>query len=914
MPFAPGTLIGSCEVVSLLGTGGMGQVYLARETLLDRSVALKVLLPEVAADPERLARFRREAQLLAALNHPNIAHIHGLVEGNGVTALVLEYVEGVTLAEVIDDGLLPVSEVTDIARQLAEALRTAHGSGIIHRDLKPANIKRRPDGVVKLLDFGLAKTIEPRVDGHQLSNVSTQLGGDHLTSMGTIVGTTPYMSPQQLRGLGATAASDVWAFGCVLYELLCLQRAFAGTTRADIIAAILRTRPDWRRLPPRLPRRLTTLVRACLESDEAMRPASFDEIVAALRPLSRAASTPAVKPAGGVGQSQRAKPPDAVPDPVSILIGATAGQVDADAARAVEAFLKSSLEQAAFITCFKPGLFGADVDADDSDALLRLAARQGVAYVLLPNVARGERVTLSLRLMRAVTGQVLLTDTVSAESLPQVVRGLSRPVAGIRRVLGEQGDSDRMYARMDVSARSMEAVQAWAASLDAMTRGDLERARQRAKEAVQADPTFGAAYTVLAASELAAADVGAARAAMAQAIRLLDSMTERERLSTRIMFCHLQGDLTQGASESRELIRRFSGDVMGYNQLALFLDRLRQFGEAVDVQERAVQILPERSLFRINLSLYSAHAGDWARAEKHAQAVIERGDIAWGRFALARAASGRGDIAGADRLLQQLGEVSSLWHARAAQCRADLHIYEGRYSAALDVLAAEATNVFRGDPFVGEPLQLRAVAQAALGHHEAAMDTACQVLAAPDVEPPHRAAAAGLLLELGRPEYAEQLVGAFVSDLRDEWAAYGFVLQGRIAAASGSLRDAVTCFGNALKIIDLWEAQFALGEAYLRAGQFVQADAAFERCLKRRGELLRIGRFCYLPVVHLRQGEARRALETSAFAESYRTYLSIREAAGEDPLLESVRERARENQGISKAITSHRRDSGPHAP
>ena len=895
MPFAPGTLIGSCEIVSLLGAGGMGQVYLARETQLERRVAVKVLLPDVAADPERLARFRREAQLLATLNHPNIAQIHGLVESNGVTALVLEYVEGVTLADVIDDGLLPVSEVTDIARQLAEALRTAHGTGIIHRDLKPANIKRRPDGVVKLLDFGLAKTIEPRVEGHQLSNVSTQLAGDHLTSIGTVVGTTPYMSPQQLRGLGATAASDVWAFGCVLYELLCLQRAFPGQTRADIVAAILRTRPDWRRLPRRLPRRLTTLVKACLELDEAMRPASFDEIAATLRPPSRPASTQAGTAPGGATPRHRAKPPDAVPDPVSILIGVTAGQVDADAARGVEAFLKSSLEQAAFITCFKPGLFGADLEADDPEALLRLAARQGVAYVLLPRVSRAGHVTLSLQLMRAITGQVVLSETVTGESLPQVVKGLSRPVAGIRRVLGEQGDSDRMYARMDVSARSMEAVQAWAAALDAMTRGDFERARQRAKEAVHVDPAFGAAYTVLAAAELSAANVEGARAAMAQAIRLLDSMTERERLSTRVMFCHLQGDLTQGASESRELIRRFSGDVMGYNQLALFLDRLRQFGEAVSVQERAVQILPERSLFRINLSLYAAHAGDWERSEKHAQAVIERGDIAWGRFALARAASGRGDLAGADRLLQQLGEASSVWHARAAQCRADLYVYEGRYSAALDVLAAEAANVIRGDLFVGEPLQLRAVAEAALGRHDAAVDTACDVLAAADVEPAHRVAAAGLLLELGRPEYAERLAGTLVSDLRDEWAAYGFVLQGRIAAANGSLRDAVTCFGNASKIIDLWEAQFALGEAYLRARQFVQADAAFERCLRRRGELLRIGRLCYIPVVYLRQGEARRGLDTSAFAECYRTYLSIREAAGEDPLLETVRERAREN-------------------
>ena len=229
MPLSAGTRLGPYEILSALGAGGMGEVYRARDTKLDRAVAIKILPEAFAADTERIARFQREAKTLASLNHPNIAHIHGLEESNGVRALVMELVEGEDLAQRIARGAIPVAEALPIAKQMADALEAAHEQGIIHRDLKPANIKVRPDGTVKVLDFGLAKAMEPHRRGASPSvSQSPTITTPAMTQAGMILGTAAYMSPEQARGKPVDKRADIWAFGCVLYEMLTGQRAFDG--------------------------------------------------------------------------------------------------------------------------------------------------------------------------------------------------------------------------------------------------------------------------------------------------------------------------------------------------------------------------------------------------------------------------------------------------------------------------------------------------------------------------------------------------------------------------------------------------------------------------------------------------------------------------------------------------------------
>ena len=270
----------------------MGEVYLARDTRLDRDVAIKVLPNDFTSDADRLARFEREARLLASLNHPNIAAIYGFEESAGTRALILEYIEGSTLADRIATERMPVDDVIAIATQVCQALDAAHERGIVHRDLKPTNIKVRSDGVVKVLDFGLAKVLDPPATSERTH--SPTITSPAITRMGVILGTAAYMSPEQAKGRVTDKRSDIFAFGCVLYEMLTGKRAFEGEDVSETIAAILRGEPDWSALDERVPQRLRWLLRRCVEKERRRRMADIDDVRIELEDCLNEIGTPAV--------------------------------------------------------------------------------------------------------------------------------------------------------------------------------------------------------------------------------------------------------------------------------------------------------------------------------------------------------------------------------------------------------------------------------------------------------------------------------------------------------------------------------------------------------------------------------------------------------------------------------------------
>ncbi len=269
MSLATGTRLGPYEILAPIGAGGMGEVYRARDGKLQRDVAIKVLPELFAADAERLARFQREAQVLAALNHPHIAAIYGLEESGATAALVLELVPGETLAERIASGPIPVEEAMAVAHQISDALEAAHERGIVHRDLKPANVKITPDGKVKVLDFGLAKALS--TDGSSPDVTSSPTITAAATQAGVVIGTAAYMSPEQARGKPVDKRTDIWAFGTVLYEMLTGRRCFEGDTVSDVLASVLRQDPDWSALPAETPANVRRLLRRCLERDRKNR-------------------------------------------------------------------------------------------------------------------------------------------------------------------------------------------------------------------------------------------------------------------------------------------------------------------------------------------------------------------------------------------------------------------------------------------------------------------------------------------------------------------------------------------------------------------------------------------------------------------------------------------------------------------
>jgi len=271
MPLTPGARLGPYEVTAKLGAGGMGEVYRARDTKLNRDVALKILPEAFTSDADRLARFRREAQVLASLNQPNIAAIYGFEDSGATHALVMELVEGEDLSKIIARGAMPIAESLPIARQIAEALEAAHEQGIIHRDLKPANIKVRPDGAVKVLDFGLAKALVANASSATADAMNSPTLTARATEIGTILGTAAYMAPEQARGKVVGHRADVWAFGCVLYEMLTGARAFSGDDITDVLAAVIGSEPNWSLLPGDLSPTLHVFLRRCLQKDPKQR-------------------------------------------------------------------------------------------------------------------------------------------------------------------------------------------------------------------------------------------------------------------------------------------------------------------------------------------------------------------------------------------------------------------------------------------------------------------------------------------------------------------------------------------------------------------------------------------------------------------------------------------------------------------
>jgi serine/threonine-protein kinase len=311
-----GTQIGAYHIGARIGAGGMGEVFRAHDTTLRRDVAIKFLSPEFSLDPDGLARLEREARLLASLNHPNICAIYGVERSNDTLALVLELVEGPTLAERLAKRALPLRDALAIARQIAEALDAAHDKGIIHRDLKPANVKITPDGLVKVLDFGLAKEVAGDAAADLTQSPATTLGGRH---EGVLLGTVAYMSPQQARGQLLDKRTDIWAFGCVLYEMLSGRRAFGGGTSSDAIAAVLEREPDWTALPATTPQSIRTLIERCLEKDLKRR---LRDIGDARLEIDRAITMPSNEPPAHAALDRRRR---ALPWVLSGAIGVGAG-------------------------------------------------------------------------------------------------------------------------------------------------------------------------------------------------------------------------------------------------------------------------------------------------------------------------------------------------------------------------------------------------------------------------------------------------------------------------------------------------------------------------------------------------------------------------------------------------------------
>ena len=934
-PLRPGKPFGSrYHIIRLLGLGGMGAVYQAWDTELSVAVAIKVIRPEAMGDPaaarEIERRFKRELLLARQVTHKNVVRIHDLGEIGGIKYITMSYIDGIDLASMIKrDKRLPVPRALAILRSVIPGLVAAHHAGVVHRDLKPANVMIGAKGEALIMDFGIAlstATGDASVDEPEALPVEFKRSGAidaEATMAGSMLGTVHYMAPEQARGEKVDQRADIYSMGLIVYDMILGRRRAEKATSAmgELEARMVHAPPPVKSILPEIPAAVDAIVGRCLDPDPAKRFQKTDDFVAALEkldengnalPVRRVVGLPLmaaivvllVALGTGAWYYQRQFIPKPVHDPVSVVIADFQNSTgDPAFDRTLEPMLKRGFEGAGFISAYdRSGIartLGTKIpDKLDEAAAREIAVKQGLGVVLSGSIeGQGASYNVSLKAAQALTGQVIASARARAAGKDQVLATATRLVSTIRQALGDEtSESAQMFAMASLSATSLDVVREYAAAQEAASNNKFEDARQSALKAVRLDPKFGIGYQLLAVASRNVGQQQDAEKYINEALRYLDGMTERERLSTRGMFYRVTGDYQQCVKEYGDLIARYAADVTGHNQLALCASQLRDMKRAVGEMRRVVDLLPKRVVFRDNLALYANYAGDFETAEKEAR-TIEEPD-AYALLALAMSQLGQGQLQQAADTYQRVSSAGALGASFSSSGLGDLAAHEGRFADAQRILERGAA----GDLAAQNPDRAAAkfislaYADLTRGQNAQAVAAARKALAN-STEVKIRFVAARTFIEAGQSTEARSLIAGLSSELQAEPQAYGKILEGDIALAAKDVRQAIKLLTEANGLLDTWIGHFDLGRAYLQGAQFPQADSEFDRCLKRRGEALALfldeePTYAYLPPVYYYQGLVREGLHNAGFAEPYRAYLAIRGKAREDPLLPDVRRRA----------------------
>ncbi len=628
MPLPTGARLGPYEIVAPLGAGGMGEVYRARDARLQRDVAIKGLPTEFARHPERLARFEREARLLASLSHPNVAAIFGLEEADGTPWLVLELIEGETLAQQLARGPLPVRDAIELGMQIAAGVEAAHERGIVHRDLKPGNVMITASRVAKVLDFGLAKDGAAEAASGPASSVSPTMAIS-TTGMGVVLGTAPYMSPEQARGYAVDRRADVWAFGCVLFECLAGRQAFAGDTVSDVIARILEREPDWDTLPVAAPQRLRDLVRRCLTKDLESRPRDIGDLRRELAAIAQELST------GASGSS----PAIASAPSLAVLYFE-----DLSADRGSEYFCAGITEDILTDLSKIKGLRVASRNAvaryrGTTVEIPKVAAELGVRAVLEGSVRRaGDRVRISAQLISAPDGFQLWAERFdrTLDDVFAVQEEIASAIAAALRVALSPAEVAAMAQDRPQDVKAYDLYLKGRERYDLYTDASLREALELFRRATEIDPGYALAY----------AGIADCYGQLCQWGRDTDP-----------------AELTPlGLEAARRAIELDPKQPAGYKALALNLNFAGDRPGAVAALHRALECDPRFGPAMLNLTVQSFIDADLAGSERWARRALEvdpQESFAWVWVATTMVFTGReGEALEATRRARELNPSS----------------------------------------------------------------------------------------------------------------------------------------------------------------------------------------------------------------------------------------------------------------
>jgi eukaryotic-like serine/threonine-protein kinase len=921
----PGSVLGGrYEITALLGEGGMGAVYKARDRELDRFVALKVIRPELAGRPEILQRFKQELLLARKVTQRNVIRIFDLGDADGVKFITMEFIEGGDLKSVMArDGKLPPDRAVSIVQQVCLALEAAHTEGVVHRDLKPQNIMIGKQDRAWVMDFGIARSLE--------------FGG--MTQTGALIGTPEYMSPEQVRGEHVDARSDLFTLGIIFQEILTGTLPYrAETAMASMFKRTKERAVPVRQLDPAVPQYLSDIVAKCLEiapqdrfqsarelydaleawqkgSAAHVRDRSLRWVRRALRNRSAIAFTAAgaavaillmaavltfrvkngTKPAGHA--------------PVSVLVADFRNHTgDPIFDGTLEPMCNTALEGASFINAFDRGTARqlAGKLPDSSGSLNERAARlvaisQGVSAVVTGVLSRtGSGYQLSMQAIDAVTGKTLATSEADAQNGDQLLLDIPKLVAPIRTALGDTTpESAQLTAEEGAFATSnLQAVHDYGVGMDQQFAGQWQDALQSFSKAAQLDPNFARAYSGMAAAYQNLGNTQNAEQYIKLAMTHVDRMTERERYRIRGLYYVYSGDYPKCIEEYSALLKLFPVDNIGHNNLASCYTALHKYPEAVTEFQRSIEIAPHSTGSRMNLSVLSSYTGDFQTAEKQARIVLQSNpSYETAYIALAYAQLGQDQIAEAVKTYETVGKLSPLGASIRASGLADIALYEGRYADAAKLLeSGAATDLAAKNSRAADKFAVLGYTQLMWGHNAEAVAAAERAVSLSQ-EVNLRFLASRVLVAAGEVHKAQELSKELGANLNLEAQADANLIEGEIALKQGDFRNAIQLFTRANNTLGTWMGWFDLGRAYLEARLYVEADSEFDHCQKARGQAMDMldgPTYGYFPSVYYYLGRTEQSLGSPGAANFYRKLVDLQRNANGGVLYQDAEKRLAE--------------------
>jgi eukaryotic-like serine/threonine-protein kinase len=922
----PGTMLGGrYKILQMIGEGGMGAVYKAEDRELGRTVALKVIRPELASNPEILQRFKQEIVLASKVTDRNIIRIYDLGDADGIKFITMEFVEGEDFCNLLQrQSKLPAAEAVELMEQVVSGLRAAHRVGIIHRDLKPGNIMRATDGRVLVTDFGLARSLQ----------------GDGMTRTGAMLGTMEYMSPEQAQAKELDARSDIFTVGLILYELLTGIMPY----HADSAIASLLKRTQQRAIPisdidKNVPGALSNIVSKCLERDPGLRYRSADELLSdlwawqgksgrvsasstqlrmnRLRELGWLRVAAVLVLAGalvggavwylGKGNTAAQK----VHEPVSVLVADFQNNTsDSVFDGTLEPTFNLALEGASFISAYSRGdarkaavLLKPGVAALDESLARLVAQREGVSAVVSGSISperQGYKITA--RAVDSVTGNVISTQQISVQNKDDVLHSVGVLAAKLRQVLGDATpESAQLLQMATFSSSSLDASHEYALGRDLSDRGNYEEAAKYYRRAIELDPNMGRAYAALANLENNTGQTTDSAKHYDMAMTRIDRMSDREKYRTRAEYFLFKREPREAIQQYSGLVKQFPGDTSAHSNMALAYFEMRDFPMALQEGRLAVQYAGKSVLERNNLALFAIYAGEFATGEKYAHEVIQQepaylGGAAFG--ALAMAQMGQGHLDDARQTYQKLAAVGIRGISMSKLGLADIALYQANASEAIPILESGIKEDVENKDTTAAAVKSIALAHAYLlaGRNPQAVAAAEKAVAL-DKQPSTLHAAGTVLSEAGEAAKAQSLASQLESSLDSEPQLYGTLLEGKIALDRGNARKAVLTLKEAGQKTDTWIGHLLLGRSYLEAGMYPEASSEIESCLKRPGEasalyLDDLPTFRLLPPVYYYMGRVQEALKSPAAAESYRSFLAI-QGKGTSLLVADARKRTK---------------------